>query len=130
MKNKKGYFQIIEILLAVMLAFFVISFVYTHQARAAIQKPVDLFPEAMLTSSTRQVILEHNSTAVGKLINSSYPEFAAAYDYALTFNRLLTGLETKEYAGTTQMSAYSVFVAGNGTAYEPTILRVYFWKRT
>jgi len=124
--SKKGYFKVIEAMIAVFIIFFVITFIISRAPKAS--GTLNLLP-TQVDNKFRQAIIEHDESYIIRVINETNPGFTSTNNYFITFDRL-SASDIKSMAGNNDVYVYTLFVAGNYTNYNFTVLRVYYWKKT
>lgn len=126
--NKKAYFKVIEVMIAVFILFFVIVFVTSRTSYFSEPTEYELIPLNMVDDNLRQSIINHETSVINKKINETNPDFIRNYNYFITYNEFISKEQLKDIAAS-DVNVYTLFVSGNYTDYNPTILRIYYWKK-
>ena len=122
--SKKGQIRTVEVLIAVIFTFFMLSFLTRTQDTAKSRdQNIFILDNLRKNNDFRQCVILENSTCVNSTLSAEMP---AEYSYVFNISKdpdTMTALPVKK------IFADSAMIAGNTTDYEPRIIRLYYWTK-
>ncbi|MBI3034399.1 hypothetical protein HYY72_04515 [Candidatus Woesearchaeota archaeon] len=124
MVGKKGFLRTVEVVIAIAMTFiFLIVFIPEYASTKPALKNENALETLYKNPDFRACITSENSTCINQSLSKRLENYDYAFNISKSPDERSTNLPQK------RIFSESAFISGNNSAYEPRIMRIYYWGR-